>query len=362
MALPRRDFIAASGTASAAMLVGGCSGSMSAYDEATAALRTDLPAEPGVKDFIRYATLAPNSHNTQPWKFASGTDTVTIRPDLARRCPVVDPDDHHVFVTLGCAAENLRIADNARGRPGDVAILPAGKATSIKITLGRGTATERTLCDAIPLRQSTRSDYDGQPLSAHDLRLLEQAASIPGVSTMFLTERAKISGVLEYVIAGNSIQCDDPAFVRELKDWIRFNPDAALARNDGLFSACSGNPTSPTWLGRLLFDQFFSKSSENAKYTGHLNTSAEVAIFVADQANEEGWINVGRSFQRFALQATALGVRHAHLNMPIEVASVRGDFARWLGIPDKRPDLVIRFGKANALPMSLRRRVEAVLV
>jgi hypothetical protein len=27
-----------------------------------------------------------------------------ILPDLSRRCPAVDPDDHHLFVSLGCAA------------------------------------------------------------------------------------------------------------------------------------------------------------------------------------------------------------------------------------------------------------------
>jgi hypothetical protein len=362
MDLSRRNFITASAAATTAALVGGCSSSTSAYDEAVAALRAPLPAEPGLKDLVRYATLAPNSHNTQPWQFALGNDAVTIRPDWARRCPVVDPDDHHVFVTLGCAAENLRIAGHARGRPSEIAIIPAGKDSRIEIALGRGEATERELCEAIPLRQSTRSDYDGQPLSAAELRLLEQAAAMPGVNTIFLTDRTRINGLRDHVIAGNSLQCDDPAFVRELKQWIRFNPEAALATNDGLFAACSGNPTSPDWIGNMMFGQFFSKDSENAKYTGHLESSAGVVVFVADQESEEGWINVGRSFQRFALQATAMGLRHAHLNMPVEVASIRPEFASWLGIPGKRPDLVIRFGKAPALPMSLRRPVAEVLV
>ena len=111
-----------------------------------------------------------------------------------------------------------------------------------------------------------------------------------------------------------------------------------------------------------MFDHFFSKDSENEKYAGHMNSSAGVVIFVAERDDEEGWINVGRSFQRFALQATALGVRHAHLIMPNEVAEIRPEFANWLGIPGRRPDLLIRFGKAPALPMSLRWPVSEVLV
>lgn len=336
---------------------------MDAYTKATSNMRAKLPSTPALTDLVRYATLAPNSHNTQPWKFRLGTDAVEIFADLTRRCPVVDPDDHHVFVTLGCAAENLLIAGNARGRPAEVVINPNGKNSSVSVMLATGgSTTDSALCEAIPQRQSTRAEYDGRPLSLHELRLLEKAAEMPGISTIFITDRAKLDGLLEYVIEGNSEQCDDTAFVQELKKWIRFNPEAAMATNDGLFAACSGNPTAPTWLGSFLFGQFFSKDSENEKYAKQMSSSAGAVIFVADQSNEQDWINVGRAFQRFALQATALGVRHAHLNMPVEVASIRPQFASWLGVPGKRPSLVIRFGKAPALPYSLRRPTDAVLV
>lgn len=74
------------------------------------------------------------------------------------------------------------------------------------------------------------------------------------------------------------------------------------------------------------------------------------------------WVDVGRSFNRFALQATTMGIRHAHLNMPVEVPELRPAFADWLGMPGRRPNLVIRFGKAPAMPMSLRRPVDETLV
>jgi len=61
------------------------------------------------------ATLPANSHNTQPWIFTAGTDAIIIAPDFTRRCPAVDPDDHHLFVSLGCAAENLVVAASALG-------------------------------------------------------------------------------------------------------------------------------------------------------------------------------------------------------------------------------------------------------
>lgn len=66
---------------------------------------TDLSRAALGRELVRCATLAPSSHNTQCWKFALEDKAIKILPDLSRRCPTVDPDDHHVFVSLGCAAE-----------------------------------------------------------------------------------------------------------------------------------------------------------------------------------------------------------------------------------------------------------------
>jgi hypothetical protein len=108
------------------LALSGCSEAPSAdnYEPIAAAIRQPSDVE-GLEgralrqELVRCATLAPSSHNTQCWKFAWEDKGVTILPDLTRRCPVVDPDDHHVFVTLGCAAENLAHAALAHGLHAD---------------------------------------------------------------------------------------------------------------------------------------------------------------------------------------------------------------------------------------------------
>ena len=57
------------------------------------------------------------------------------------------------------------------------------------------------------------------------------------------------------------------------------------------------------------------------------------AVFVSDSADKAHWIEADRAFQRFALQATAIDVRTAHLNQPAEVASLRPQFAESIGRP-----------------------------
>ena len=163
------------------------------------------------------------------------------------------------------------------------------------------------------------------------------------------------------MIDGNSAQMADPAFIRELTTWLRFSPRQAMETGDGLFSATSGNPVLPAWLGPLLLGFVFKADAENDKYARQIASSAGIAVFVAEKDDPEHWVLAGRACQRFALQATALGLKHAFVNQPVEVASLRPDLAALVGMPGRRPDIVMRFGHGPALPYSARRPVEAVL-
>jgi len=110
-----------------------------------------------------------------------------------------------------------------------------------------------------------------------------------------------------------------------------------------------------------MFDLAFKADAENNKYARQLRSSAGVAVFVSARDDKEHWVAAGRACQRFALQATALGLKLAFVNQPVEVATLRPDLAALVGLAGRRPDLVMRFGYGPALPFSARRSVDAVL-
>lgn len=336
-------------------------GSMVRYNASVAATRSALSASPDMRELIRYATLAANGHNTQPWRFRVDERRVQILPDLTRRTPAVDPDDHHLFASLGCAAENLSLAAAAVGRQGEIRFDPANDGAVVFEFIDAANQAS-PLFDAIPERQSTRAEFDGRPISVADLRILAAAtAAIPGVDLVLITDRPQMDRVRDLVLSGNETQLADAAFMRELKSWLRFSPRQAVEMGDGLFSATTGNPTLPSWLGPRLFEMVFSADGENDKYARQLKSSAGVAVFVGARDDREHWVRAGRACQRFALQATALGMKHAYINQPVEVPGLRPELARIVGLPGRRPDIVMRFGYGPTLPFSARRPVAAVL-
>lgn len=358
--MDRRQFVASAGAA-AMMPAAGCApGSMQDYTQATQAIRTLPRTLPVPSELVRIASLAPNGHNTQPWLFEVGYPRISIRPDLSRRTAVVDPDDHHIYVSLGCAAETLAITGGAFGAPANVSFDAAGDGR-LEVNYTSGVEQNTDLYPAIALRQSTRAPFTGQLATSDILRQLEDAARLPGVSLAIYTSEGDKQQIMDFVIEGNTAQLANRDFVAELRDWIRFNPREALSTGDGLYSACSGNPEMPTWIGRNLLAMFLSADAENDKYREQIKSSAGVAVFTADREGPEGWAQVGRSFQRFALQLTALGLLHSHINQPVEDIDVRSSFAAWLGAPQQRPDLVVRFGYGTALPYSMRRPVAEVV-
>ena len=252
---------------------------------------------------------------------------------------------------------------------------------------------------AITIRQSNRGEFDGKPLSTKEIQILEEAGKGDGVKLLFLTDHDRVRRALDYIILANTcellgqsisfqrrlkphlthnltyiayqfneIKCiaaqiDNPDFFKELKTWIRFGEADATTASDGLYSPCMGSPSIPRWLGTRIFDIILRSSSENAKILKQVQSSAGLAIFVSEKDDTLHWIEAGRCYERFALQATALGIRNSFLNMPVEEASIRKQFSRSFGIENgSRPDFVVRFGKGgNEMPRSLRRPVEEVL-
>jgi hypothetical protein len=312
------------------------------------------------RTLVHYATLAASSHNTQPWLFRLRDQAIEILPDFTRRCPAVDPDDHHLYASLGCAAENLLITARAAGLEGRYTCDPT--TTGVRIDLEQAAPERSALFDAIPVRQCSRSEYDGAALSDDHRRKLEAAGQGEGVSIRLMTDRDLMAEIADWVARGNNAQFSDPAWSGELQSWIRFSANEAIRAGDGLYGPVMGSPSVPRLLGRIAMRFALSADKQNAKDRKHVMSSSAIAVIHSETDDWQHWIEAGRCYERFALQATALGLKTAFINQPVEVPDLRPEFARFLELGHRRPDLVVRIGRGPEMPKSLRRALDDVVL
>jgi hypothetical protein len=114
------------------------------------------------KDLIKvaeFAIKAPSGHNTQPWKFKLEDDAITIFPDYQRTLPIADPDNHELFISLGCELENLVIAASQFGYYTDIEMKmedPYKESILVKFSPGND-EKNYTLFKNIEIRQSPRN-------------------------------------------------------------------------------------------------------------------------------------------------------------------------------------------------------------
>lgn len=335
------------------------------YDQAASEIRRPVArsadGELDTRALIRCATLAASSHNTQPWKFSIERGAITILPDFTRRCPAVDPDDSHLFKSLGCAAENVVHAAAAQGFSAEVRFNP--NEDSVVVVLSRSPSAGATdLYRAISQRQCVKTAYDGTPIGLPELEKLEKAGEGRNVRPIMLLSEAQKATVIDYVTRGNITQLTDRAFRNELVSWIRFNPDAALRTGDGLSGRTSGQPALPTWIAKWIIGWVLTPKGQADTDARNIRSSAGVVVFVSSQDDKAAWVEVGRAYERFALQATALDIRTAFINQPIEVRPLRPQFESWLKLSGEHAQLMVRFGHGATAPFSLRRPIDDVIV
>jgi hypothetical protein len=313
---------------------------------------------------ISYATLAPSGHNTQPWEYRIKGNTITIYPDYSRKLPVVDPDDREMFISLGCALENLVIAAKFAGFNAHPEYkFNNSKEESITVNFESCEPNKSMgLYDVIKKRQCTRNEYNGKPVPTADLNRIDAMEKEPGVNCVIISDKKQISRITELVKEGDMQQMNNDAFYTELQSWIRFSEGEAEETGDGLYSKCMGNPSVPRWLGKTFMNLFYGAKSQAEDDEKRILSSSGLILFTSEKNDKTSWINTGRTYERWALTTTMLNIKSAFINQPVEVTSLKKELASYMTLGSSSPQLLLRYGYSNPMPYSFRRSLKEVIV
>ena len=312
-----------------------------------------LAQNPDLLFLIEQAVKAPSGHNTQPWIFRISETEIDICPDYSRALPVVDPDNRELFVSLGCAAENLCIAASHKGYCPTVTVAEDG---TICIRLDRQSdVTPSPLFAQIALRQTNRRVYDGRTIPAANIDRLRSVEVAPSVSVHFYERGTPaFDAIAELIYRGNSLQMQDDAFKTELRSWMRYNKKHRDAQQDGLSYDVFGAPNLPRFISENVIAGALNERSQNRGDRKKIASASHLILLTTRNNVVEQWVALGRTLERLLLTSTAIGLAHAYLNPPNELPELAHELADTLDLPGEYPTILLRIGYAKRMPHSVR--------
>lgn len=310
---------------------------------------------------VSKAVKAPSGHNTQPWKFRQNESAVEIHPNFDRRLPVVDPDDRELFVSLGCAVENLCLAAQTKGYKSAVSVGDTGVVTVS--LMEKADIKTNPLFNQIDARQTNRSVYSGEEIALDALKRLQAIRSEDGVSVHYYARQTKqFNDIEQYALRGNTHQMQNEAFKAELKSWMRFNKKHQDQTLDGLSYAVFGAPNVPRWMAEPIMSMAVNAKAQNKADRKKIESASHLVLFTTANNTPNEWVGLGRTLQRFLLTATELEIVHSYLNQPNEEAEIATEMARILGLTGEYPTILLRIGYGKQQAYSKRRPVEDVII
>jgi hypothetical protein len=305
---------------------------------------------------VRYAILAPSTHNSQPWLFRVRGDALEIFADWRRALHVCDPLGRELHISCGAAIQFASLAAHGFGREGRVHLLPEPGNPDLLARLYLGlpwapTAAEERRIRAIPRRHTNRLPFTDDPVAHLDVEALRRLAESHEMGFAVTSDPAVRRAISDLVVDADLRLMEDPAARRELARWIRpaggRSADGMSVRSFGL----------PDWFGRIVASamKLLDIGPGTALTHGSLASEAPwIGLLSTQQDDRIAWLRAGMALADIVLELTADGLDCSFLNQPVELPGLRPRVGSAIGISDF-PQMLMRIGRGRPVPPAARR-------
>lgn len=294
---------------------------------------------------VRFGILAPSSHNTQPWKFEIESGGIILAPNLERSLPHSDTNNRQLYISLGCALENILVAADYYGLKNSIEYVLHDETPRIKIVLEesiliRKEQTRKHLVFAIPRRCVNRGKYANE-FPDENLRVLTRGFGNSNIKIHTIREETPRMKIGDITVRAGITAMDDQNFRRELSCYVKNNMTKSFV---GMPAFGMGIPTPVSFLAPFLVRRLnMNKKAQKKDRDLLIKFTPVFCIITTRNDDAQGWIEAGRTYEQIALRATAAQTATAPMAAAIQI----GDFYKELqGIlsDEYRPQVFFRLG------------------
>jgi nitroreductase len=297
-----------------------------------------LPMEEQLRFLLRYAVLAPSARNAQPWQFAVEADTVLLRADPSRWQPVADPDRRELYLSLGCALENLLVAAEHFGFRHSTAYFPAPSdqrlVAGVTFSPGGIPAPEHAgvTLDTLLARRTAHGPFGKRSLTVSELKALEHSARDGEIVVTFTEGPGRRRAVETLHARACETLLGRPEYRRELGELI----------GQGNF----GMPWPLSQVGRLAMSSDTIARWVERSELASIRSAPLLALVSSPADDRRAQVRSGQVLERVWLAATARGLGLQPASAALEIPETRAELAAAFGLPDGLyPQELVRIGE-----------------
>lgn len=304
-----------------------------------------FPDAETVRAVLTMATQAPSVHNSQPWHWRVGAESLHLYADESRHLPRTDPDRRDMLISCGAALHHCAVALAAMGWHATVRRLPdpdrPDHLAAITVEPQRPGELDVMLAAAIPRRRTDRRVYSSWPVPWGDIALMGARAARSGVMLRQIDLIPQLSAVVADAVAKHA---GDSAYQRELSAWSGRHGSVAgvPARNTP-----DPEPDSPI-PARAFAGSALTQPGQNAgKDNG-------VVVALGTESDDcLSRLRAGEATSLVLLSATAMGLASCPVTEPLEIVETRESVRLDVFGSSGYPQMLLRVGWApvNAEPL-----------
>jgi nitroreductase len=312
---------------------------------------------------LALAVRAPSVHNSQPWRWLVGSDTVDLYADRDRELTKIDPEGRDLLLSCGAALQHLTVALAALGWATEVQRLPTAEDPYhlARVTVVENGAEQEQcaaerdieMAAAIPRRRTDRRLFSAWPVPRSAISLMAGQAARYGVGLRQVDDPVQLTEIVTRAVREH---LSDAEYLAELTRW------------SGRRGTAAGVPaeSTPAPLHRAAFSaRVFANPQLSQPAGAQAQDDAGVTLILATETDERiDHLRAGEATGAVLLTATAAGLAACPLTEPLEVTETRAELQDKLLGGEMFPQMLLRIGwaavNADPLPATPRRPLNAV--
>lgn len=310
--------------------------------------------EEKLKFLLRYGILAASAHNTQPWKFKIKKSKIIIYPNNEKILKIADPKKRELWISLGCASENLIIAGEHFGLKGIEKITNK----KIEINFKKALKKQNLLFDQITKRKTNRRKPKRLLIQNKDINKLKKLPFEKTTKAFLVHKKDDIKEIAKLIYQANNILYKNDKFIKESLSWTRFNKRQVKKYKDGISYKSLDFPPVKSRIGKMIMKLFLKSSYLNKEEKEKIKNSTGLIIITSKTDDRKSWAKVGRTLQRILLLLTYLEIDYAFENQPCQVHKTRRELKK---LTKDFPQILLRIGHAKAIQHSERKDIKEVI-